>query len=118
MRYLAELAWVPQALRANPGLDWVELGPAGAEAATTTPGGRAAVRLHLAQSGDVVGASAADRPGLVDGRALPTPWRGAFWDHGPLGGLRVPRRAEAGWDLPAGSFTYWAAELTALEVVR
>jgi hypothetical protein len=48
---------------------------------------------------------------------VPTPWRGVFSDHGELGGVRVPRRAEVAWELPEGRFTYWRAEVTALEVV-
>jgi hypothetical protein len=118
MRYLAELAWVPHALRENPDVEWAELGPAEAEAATPTAGGRAAVRLTFGPDGDVLGASAPDRPRTVDGRVVPTPWRGAFSGHGELGGLRVPRRAEAAWELPEGPFAYWRAEVTGLEVIR
>ena len=62
-------------------------------------------------------AFAPDRPRAEDGRSVPTPWRGAFSDHGELGGLRVPRRAEVAWELPEGPFTYWRAEVTDLEVV-
>jgi hypothetical protein len=116
MRYLAELALVPWALRANPALEWSELGPSEAEVATGAGGGRAAVRLAADDLGDLVGATAPDRPRLDGGRSVPTPWRGTFSDHGDLGGLRVPRRAEAAWDLPQGPFTYWRAEITALDV--
>lgn len=118
MRYLAELAWVPHAVRANPELDWTELGPSEVEVATASAGGRAAVRLRFDEAGDVVEASAADRPRAERGRAVPTAWRGRYWDHGPLGGLRVPRRAEVAWEPPEGPFTYWRAEVTALELVR
>lgn len=117
MRYLAELAWVPQAVRANPAITWTELEPAEAEVATPTAGGRAAVRLRLAPDGDVLGAAAPDRPRAEGGRAVPTPWRGTFSDHGELGGLRVPRRAEVAWELPGGPFTYWRAEVTALALI-
>lgn len=117
MRYLAELAWIPQALRANPALEWTELSASEAEVATVIRGGRAAVRLRFDGAGDLVRASATDRPRADGGRAVPTPWRGEFSDHCDLGGLRIPRRVEAAWDLPAGPFIYWRAEVTALEVV-
>ena len=117
MRYLAELAWIPQALRANTSLDWSELSPSEAELATATRGGRAAVRLRFDGAGDVLGASAPDRPRAERGGAVPTPWRGAFSDHADLGGLRVPLRAEVAWDLPEGPFVYWRAEVTALEAI-
>jgi hypothetical protein len=117
MRYLAELAWIPHALRANGALEWTELSPSEAEAATSTPGGRVAVRLRFDGTGDLLRASAPDRPRAEGGRAVPTPWRGEFSDHAELAGLRVPRRAEAAWELPDGLFTYWRAELTGLELV-
>jgi hypothetical protein len=118
MRYLAELAWVPGALLANPALEWAELGVAEAEVATTTRGGRAAVRLGFEGAGDLLRATAPDRPRAEGDRFLPTPWRGEFWDHRDAGGLRVPRRAEAAWELPEGRFVYWRAEITGVEVAR
>lgn len=117
MRYLAELAWAPPALRLNPALEWTEAGPFEADVATPTAGGRAGVRLGFAPSGDLVGASAPDRPRADGATVVPTPWRGAFRDHDELRGLRVPRRAEAVWELPEGPFTYWRAEVTGLELV-
>jgi hypothetical protein len=116
MRYLAELAWIPHALRANAALDWAELSPSEAEVATATRGGRAAVRLRFDGAGDLVRASAPDRP-RAEGRAVPTPWRGEFSDHAELGGLWVPRRAEVAWALPEGPFTYWRAEVIAAEAI-
>jgi hypothetical protein len=117
MRYLAELAWAPPALRLNPALEWAEADPFDADVATSIAGGRAAVRLGFAPSGDLVAASAVDRPRADGDAVVPTPWRGTFRDHAELGGVRVPRRAEAVWELPQGSFVYWQAEVTALEVV-
>jgi hypothetical protein len=117
MRYLAELAWLPPGARANPAIRWTELAPGEVEAAADTSGGRAAVRLRLGAGGDVLEASSPDRPRAQGDRSVPTPWRGVFSDHGTLGGLRVPRRAEVAWELPEGPFTYWRAEVTALEVV-
>jgi Family of unknown function (DUF6544) len=117
MRYLAELAWLPDAGRANPEVARSDLGPTSAEVSAAVADGRASVRLGL-RGGDVVSASAPDRPREDGGRAVPTPWRGSFSDHGDLGGIRVPRRAEAAWELPEGPFTYWRAEVTDLEVIR
>jgi len=118
MRYLAELAWVPSAVRANAALEWRGIDATTAEAATATDGGRAAVRLGFDAEADLVSVFSPDRPRL-DGRAIaPTPWSGTFWDHAPAGGLRVPMRAEVAWHLPEGPFTYWRAEVTSVEVVR
>ena len=87
MRYLAELAWIPHALRANATLDWAELSAWEAEVATATRGGRAAVRLRFDGTGDLLGASAPDRPRAEGGGAVPDPL--ARWVLGP----RRPRRA-------------------------
>ncbi|HEX2503934.1 MAG TPA: DUF6544 family protein [Miltoncostaeaceae bacterium] len=117
MRYLAELAWLPRDAWANPAIRWTAIAAGEAEAAADSAGGRAAVRLRIDEGGDVLEAFAPDRPRAEGGRSVPTPWRGAFSDHGELGGLRVPRRAEVAWELPEGPFTYWRAEVTDLEVV-
>jgi hypothetical protein len=81
MRYLAELAWAPDALLRNTGLRWREDGPdrlvVGAGAGETA----AEVTLTLDGDGRIVGAFAPDRGALVNGVVVPTPWRGAFADY-------------------------------------
>jgi hypothetical protein len=118
MRYLAELALVPDAVRANAALEWRGIDATTAEVATATGHGRAAVRLGFDAEADLVSAFSPDRPRLDGREVVPTPWSGTFWDHAPAGGLRVPMRAEVAWHLPDGPFTYWRAELTSIEVVR
>ena len=117
MRYLAELAWIPTPSARTRRSTGPSCSAWEAEVATATRGGRAAVRLRFDGTGDLLGASAPDRPRAEGGGAVPTPWRGGFSDHADLGGLRVPRRAEVAWDLPEGPFTYWRAEVTALEAI-
>jgi hypothetical protein len=53
-------------------------------------------------------------PVLRSRGAVDTPFRGDFADYGVLGGVRVPRTAEVGWDLPEGRFVYFRGRVTAL----
>ena len=59
--------------------------------------------------------SGAERP--RGGGREPAAWGGELRDYLVLGGVRVPTRAEAYWDLPEGRFTYWRAEVTAVEAL-
>lgn len=115
-RYLAELAWVPQAAVGNRALRWHESDEDCVEVSTDTGGGRAVVRLRFDDHGDLV-ATSADRPRLEAGGEL-TAWSGRFGGHVTLGGMRIPARGEVSWELPSGPFTYWRATVTAAEPVR
>jgi hypothetical protein len=110
LRYLAELPLVPPAREHNHELEWRELGGRSVEVATQVGGERLAVTLDLDADGDVVAASGL-RGRKVDGEWRATPWGGRFRDYAELGGLRLPTRAEAYWELPEGPYVYWRAEI-------
>lgn len=110
LRYLAELPFVPPARERNRELEWRELGARSMEVATHVGGERLAVTLDLDGAGDVV-AAAGLRGRKVDGLWRATPWGGRFRDYAKLGGLRLPTRAEAYWELPEGRYVYWRAEV-------
>jgi hypothetical protein len=113
-RYLAEIAWVPQAVLANRQLGWRQLDDQVVEVSTTAAGGRPAVRLHFNER-DEIARTVAERPRAEAGNAR-TPWIGEFRDYAELGGVRVPTRGEVRWELPEGAFTYWRGTVTSLEV--
>jgi hypothetical protein len=113
-RYLAELAWVPQAIAANPELEWRAVDDDTAEVSTVVGGERIAVRLMFRENEIVQ--IVADRPRLEADGAL-TPWVGEFDDYTWLGGMSVPARGEVRWELPEGSFTYWRGTVTGAELV-
>jgi hypothetical protein len=112
MRYLAELPWVPQALVANRELEWREIDEATVEVATMVGGDRAAMRLHFDAAGDVVGASADDRPRSVGKGVVATPFVGEFSDYQTFGGVRVPSTAAVRWELKDGPFVYFRGRIT------
>jgi hypothetical protein len=113
MRYLAELPWVPDAIASNPELTWRELGDGSVEVSTRVGETIASVQLSLDGSGLIRTASAM-RPRIAGKTAIDTPWVGEFGDYVELGGIRVPERAEASWELPEGRFTYWRGEIQSL----
>lgn len=114
MRYLAELMWVPHALRDNSELEWRAIDDRRAEVAVQVGGGRAAVCLEFDDAGDLVRTSAEDRPYAEGRSAVPRPWGGVMRDYQVLDGVRIPTRAEVSWTLPAGVFTYWRGTVTSL----
>jgi hypothetical protein len=117
LRYLAELAWVPYAIIANPQLEWRELDARTVEVATQVGSARMTVRLEFDAAGDVVGASTDARPRIEGKTVVPTPWAGSFSDYALAGGIRIPTRGEVRWELPGGPFTYWRGEITSLQLV-
>lgn len=113
-RYLAEIAWVPQAILANPDLSWRTLDGAAVEVETTVGSERAAVQLQFNEHGEIARTEAL-RPRAEAANAL-TQWIGEFHDYKDLGGVRVPTRGTVRWELPEGPFTYWNGTITSLEV--
>ena len=75
-----------------------------------------AVLLHFNAAGDVVAASAKDRPRAVDKSAVETPFAEELSNYEVLGGVRVPTRTEVRWDLPEGPFVYFRVKITDLEL--
>ncbi len=114
MRYLAELAWAPHAMRHNRHLSWREIDANTVEVSADSAGGRARVRLVF-ENGDIARIEADDRPRAVGRSTVPTGWRGRFFDYREMGGCRIPTRAEVSWLLDGGPFTCWRGEVTAFE---
>jgi len=116
IRYLAELPWAPAAMALNTELEWRQLDARTVEVATSVAGSRLAVLLHFNDAGDVAAASAKDRPRTVGNCSVETPFAAKVSNYEVVGGVRVPTRAEARWDLREGPFVYFRGQVTALEV--
>lgn len=111
MRFLAELAWNPDAILGARGLSWRQIDEHIVEASLSTSGGPARVRLLFDAAGDMVGVEADDRPRTVGNQSVPTRWIGRFSDYTAIGDYRMPRRGEVAWALPEGEFVYWRGEI-------
>jgi hypothetical protein len=111
-RYLAELAWVPHAVRRNAALRWTMRDDNVVEVRAGEGASAAGVDL-IFEYGDLSRVEADDRPHSVAGRIVPSRWLGRFFDYAQTEAGYLPRRAEASWLLPDGPFAYWRGELTA-----
>ena len=94
------------------GVKWREIDAKTVEVATDVAGSTAAMRLHFDDGGDIVAASAPDRPRAVGKKAVPTPFAGDFSDYRDFGGIRVPTTAAVRWELADGPFVYFCGRIT------
>jgi hypothetical protein len=107
MRYLAELAWAPQAMVINPALEWRQVDESTVEVATRIDRERVAVLLHFDTAGDIVGMSTHARPRMVGKQVVEAPWSGVFGEYREFNGVRLPTTGEVSWLLADGPFTYF-----------
>jgi Family of unknown function (DUF6544) len=112
MRYLAELAWAPQAMVSNPALEWQAVDESTVEVATRIARERVAVQLHFDAAGDIVGMSTDARPRMVGKQVVDTPWSGIFGEYREFNGVRLPTTGEVSWLLSDGPFTYFRGRVT------
>jgi hypothetical protein len=117
MRYLAELAWAPQAIAANPELEWREVNERTVELACALAEEKATVRWTFNETGDLVRATGV-RPLPVGKSFVPRRWGGDFGEYAEFAGTRVPSAGEAWWELQEGRFVYWRGRITALELMH
>jgi hypothetical protein len=115
MRYLAELAWAPDAILCNPSLRWREDGPDALMVGAGSGDRAAEVRLTLDTDGRIEGAFAPDRPRSPAPPVLPTPWRGRFWDYRRHGALWLPFAAEVAWEIDGKPTVYWQGQMLTWE---
>jgi hypothetical protein len=111
-RYLAEIAWVPQAILANRQLSWREIDEHTVEVATSVHNRRIAVRLVFNDAGEIA-QTIADRPRLEAANATTT-WIGEYADYQQFDRVCLPTRGEVRWELPDGPFVYWRGTITSL----
>ena len=107
MRYLAELAWAPDAAACNPAIRWRSLDQSTLELEADSAGGVARVRLYLDQNADLVEMQADERASSEGDVVVTRPWRGFFSQHREIGGRRVPTRGEVGYVYDDGYSAYW-----------
>ena len=111
MRYLAELAWAPDAILHNHALRWRTDGPdrfiVGAGQGDT----ETEIMLDLGSDGRIAGAFAPDRPRSPKPPFLPTPWQGRFTDYCRHGTRWLPFAAEVGWVIDGVEAIYWQGRL-------
>lgn len=112
MRYLAELAWAPDAIRRNRALQWRRFGERRFIVAAGDGGRRAEVQVTLDQDGRIGEVFAPDRPRANGSRFENVAWRGRFSDYRWLESRLLPMTAEVGWFEQNGYEAVWRGRLT------
>jgi hypothetical protein len=108
MRYLAEIAWAPDAILLNPALRWCELdGGRGFRLAAGDGEAAAEVELGLDDNGRIGTVFAADRPRAVKGDMVATPWRCRCANYRLADGVWTPLNGEVAWEIDGREVPYW-----------
>lgn len=115
MRYLAELAWAPDAILCNSALRWREEGPDGLAVSAGVGEEAAEVLLSLDSDGRIAGAFAPDRPRAATAPFLPTPWRGRFSDYRHHDRTWLPFAGEVAWEIDGKKTVYWQGRIESWE---
>ena len=111
MRYLAELAWAPDAILLNTELRWREDGPDRLAVSAGAGETAAEVMLSLDSEGRIAGSFAPDRPRSATVPILPTPWRGRFSDYRHHGDVWLPFAGEVAWEIDGKEEIYWQGHI-------
>ena len=115
MRYLAELAWAPQAIFLNTALRWRADSPDTLAVSAGTGDTTSQVLLNLDTDGRIAGAFAPDRPRSATAPFLPTPWRGRFSDYRHHNGYWIPFAGEVAWEIDGKEEVYWQGHVKTWE---
>jgi hypothetical protein len=116
-RYLAEAVWIPTALLPSQGVRWSAIDASSARATLSVAGIAVSLDFRFTADGLVESIFTPARARDVEGRAVPTPWQGRFFDYAVRGGMRIPLRGEVEWLLPEGPKVYWRGRITQIDPV-
>jgi hypothetical protein len=111
MRYLAELAWAPDAILLNAALRWREEGLDMLAVSAGSVETASEVLLSLDNEGRIAGGFAPDRPRSATAPFLPTPWRGRFSDYRHHNGMWLPFAGEVAWVIDGKENVYWQGRI-------
>jgi hypothetical protein len=116
-RYLAAIVACPPILLNHASLECTFTAPHTLRLRDREDPTGATVEVDLAEDGRPLKCRA-ERP-RVAGRAIAlSAWQATWNEPSDHGGVRVPDRMEAAWQLPEGLFTYFRTEVTSLEWTR
>jgi len=107
MRYLAELAWAPDAILHNHMLAWTVGGDCTLRASAGHGSALGAVEFRLDNDGRIGSVFAPDRPRKEASGFVEHPWQGRFFDYRQHEGRWLPFGGEVGWILDGQEFVVW-----------
>lgn len=107
LRFLAETPWYPSVLFDERLITWQSVDDRHARAELRDGAVAATVLFSFGEDDLIEAIRAEDRPRLVDGKMLPTPWVGRWFDYEKRSGVLIPTRGEVEWMLEDGPHPYW-----------
>jgi len=114
MRYLAEAPWYPTVLLPSQGVRWDAVDETSAKATLRDGEVTATPLFRFDANGLIAAVSAEARGRTVQGKLVPTPWEGRWWNYEARGGMRVPTEGEVAWLLPGSAQPYWRGRVRQL----
>jgi hypothetical protein len=111
MRYLAELAWAPDAILHNTELRWRKDGPDTLSVSAGSGETESEVVLSFDSVGRIGGGFSPDRPRSATAPFLPTPWRGRFSDYRRHEDRWLPFAGEVAWEIDGKECVYWQGRI-------
>jgi hypothetical protein len=114
MRFLAEAAWYPTALLPSQGVRWEGVDERTARATLTDGALAVSLLFRFDDNGLIDTVSAETRGRTVNGKVVPTPWQGRFWNYAQRDGMRIPLDGEVAWLPPEGGKPYWRGRITGI----
>jgi hypothetical protein len=112
LRYLAEIAWAPDAILANDRLLWSEIDRGKLVVSARVGEVDGHVTISLNDEGMIAQVDAADRPCQEGAEMIERPWRGVFRDFRKVAGRIVPHAADASWSVDGQYHCVWQGALT------
>lgn len=111
MRYLAELAWAPDAILLNTALRWREVDATTLSVSAGAGDTAAEVFFTLDADGKIAGGYALDRPRSLTAPFLPTRWIWRYDDYRRCAERWLPFAGEVAWEIDGKEIVYWQGRL-------
>ena len=111
MRYLAEAVWYPTTLLPGQGLEWEAIDEYSAKAILTDGHTTVSLLFTFNKQGAVETVYSDSRGRSVDGKIIPTPWRGRFFNYAERRGMQIPLNGEVAWVIDESEKTYWRGKI-------
>jgi hypothetical protein len=112
LRFLAESAWYPTRLLPGQDVRWRPVDDTSAEATLSDGETSVAMLFRFGDDGLIESVRTEERPRVVDGETVSTPWEGRFSDYELRSGILIPLEGEVAWVHPDGPRPYWRGRIT------
>ncbi len=116
LRYLDEIIWFPSAALSEYIL-WEPVDEDSAQATLSYGGISVAAQFLFDKEGRVVNV-VSERHREVEGKFVVEHWSTPISEYGEFGGIKVPVKGKAVWNLESGDFEYFDVRITAVEYNR